>query len=85
MAKKNKQYSRKYYNNFSKTTLKNDLALPYPLGGRLWKIGDHELLLTKTTKQDSNGNPIYMGTLMKRRGISKKNVSAASHILVTPF
>ena len=77
-----KKYNRKYYNSFTKGELINDLAPTYPYGGKFLKIGKSELLLTKTTKKDDEGNPIYIGTLVKRSGVFKNKISNASHIAV---
>ena len=80
-----KRYNRRFYNNFTKGELINDLSPTYPYGGKFLKVGDRELLLTKSTRKDDNGNPIYLGTLVKRKGLLKNKVSNASHILVKKF
>ena len=76
---------RKNYNNITTTQLHNDLAPTYPYGGKFLKVGDMELLLTKTAKKDDDGNSIYVGTLVKRKGLLKNKVSHASHIAVKKF
>lgn len=69
------------YNEFFK-----GLAPTRPYGGKFLKIGnDYELLLTNTAKKDDNGNTIYVGTLMKRKGLLKNKVEKASHIAVKKF
>lgn len=83
MAKK--KYGKRYYNRFTKNVLQNDLASTYPVGGKFLKVGNSEVLLTKSNRMDENGSPIYIGTVVKRHGITKRKVKRASHILIKPM
>ncbi len=84
MAENNKSWSRKKRNKFSKSIFHNDLGRTYPVGGKFLKVGRSRLLLVKTVKKDDDGNPVYLGTLIKRKGLGNK-VSSASHIVVKPI
>lgn len=79
---KTKKNLRRKYNNLTRQELLNDLSPTYPLGGRFLTVGDMDLLLTKSSRKDEEGNPIYIGTLVKRSGLFKNKVSKASHIAV---
>lgn len=83
--KYSKRKLRKGYNRTTRQILNNDLAPTYPVGGKFLKVGDSDLLLTKSTWEDRQGRPVYVGTIVKRRGIMKRKVSKASHIIVKPM
>ena len=76
---------RKDYNRITKQQLIDDFSPTYPYRGKFLKVGDMELLLTKTARTDEQGNSIYVGTLVKRSGLFKNKVSSASHIAVKKF
>ena len=86
--KNNYKYSRKQnkqYKAVSRQSFSSDIGNTYPVGGRLLKVGNAELLLTKSSKTDEYGNPIYIGTIMSRSGFMKKNCTRANHILIKKF
>ena len=72
-------------NNITRQSFSSDMGSSYPVGGRLLKVGKSELLLTKSSRTDSSGNPIYIGTIMKRSGLLKNKCRKANHILIKKF
>ncbi len=81
----NNRKQRKKFNRISTEQLIDDFSPTYPYRGKFLKVGDMEVLLTKTARKDEQGNSIYLGTLVKRSGLFKNKVSSASHIAVKKF
>lgn len=78
----NKKVSKKNFRNLTKKDFRNDIGSTRAVGGKLLRIGGSDLLLCKSSQRDENGNPIYVGTIMKRTGLTKRNVTSANHIVV---
>lgn len=78
-----KKNFKKFGKEFTRNTMMNDLAATYPVDGKFLKIGSREILLTRSEKKDEDGDPIYIGTVVKRSGLSRKKVDVASHIQIS--
>lgn len=79
-----KRAVRKMYGNAARNQLSSDFPSTRPVGGKFLKIGDHEIILTKTKRRDADGNAVYVGTIVKRRGLLKGKVPKASHVWINP-
>ena len=79
------KYNRRWRNDYTRNVLTNDLASTHPVGGKFLKVGKSEILLVKTQRTDSEGNPMYLGTIVKRNGFMKRKVNGASHVVIKPL
>ena len=59
-----------YYNTASKSVWKGGGYNPGE--SRVCKVGKHKVILTRAERLDRFGNPVYIGTVLKKDGSSGK-------------